>query len=233
MTVPSTHRRPNAAVLIGSVRGISSRIRRRRRRMAWASPQPSGEVEPYESVPVQPVDPQQAWADALAATRPFPRRQGDVDAAGRLADVGGEQESAVALAFCIGNFPQMVRNLHPLLAGGDLTAIAARAGRATTAPTVLEWSRTCGDGPLVTVGGWRFAVGRPVRCGRRLIAALAAVGRMASRPRQRRGGVGLASRSGRRSRGAMAESSRKVCRSCSIAAWPLSFWETPPQPRQR
>jgi tetratricopeptide (TPR) repeat protein len=112
-----------------------------------------GEVEPFESVPVQPVDPKQAWADALAVA----------DVAGAPpsewpAMVAG-QEPAVALAFCLGNYPQLVRNLHPLLARGDLAALRAGPAHAPEAPALVEWARGRGGYPetLLAAGVLRLA----------------------------------------------------------------------------
>ncbi|HEY7423905.1 MAG TPA: hypothetical protein VH682_06635 [Gemmataceae bacterium] len=104
---------------------------------------PDGQVVPHEAVPVQPIDPRLAWEDALAVVPHFP--------AGRTAPrwevppdwptLATGQEPAISLAFCIGNFPQMVRNLHPLLAGGDLTALRPAATRPTSAPpALLQWA---------------------------------------------------------------------------------------------
>jgi tetratricopeptide (TPR) repeat protein len=120
---------------------------------------PSGEVEPYESVPVQPVDPQQAWNDALAAADHFPGAKATWTTPADWSTLVAAQEPAIALAFCLGNFPQMVRNLHPLLAGGDLTALRAAPTRTATAPAVIEWARTCGNGPqaLLAAGVSRLA----------------------------------------------------------------------------
>jgi tetratricopeptide (TPR) repeat protein len=120
---------------------------------------PSGEVEPYESVPVQPVDPQQAWTDAMAATDYFAGAKAKWTAPPDWPTLVAAREPAVALPFCLGNFPQMVRNLHPLLTNGDLTALSATESRAASTPGVIEWSRTCGDGPqsLLAAGVLRVA----------------------------------------------------------------------------
>src|ERR1700759_3995248 len=69
---------------------------------------PGGEVEPYESVPVQPVDPQQAWADALAAADYFPGAKATWTTPADWPTLVAAQEPAVALPFCLGNFPQLV-----------------------------------------------------------------------------------------------------------------------------
>src|SRR5262245_24699336 len=77
---------------------------------------PTGEAEPHEAVPVQPVDPQLAWKEALAAAgvlAPTSRVKWLVPP--EWPTLVAQQEPAVALAFCLGNYPQLVRNLHPLL----------------------------------------------------------------------------------------------------------------------
>ncbi len=120
--------------------------------------EPRGDVEPYESVPVQPVDPKQAWTDALAAPERF-----SVKAAWTTPPewptLVAVQEPAVALAFCLGNYPQMVRNLHPLLAGGDLGALRAGPMRAPEAPALVEWARASRGCPetLLAAGALRLA----------------------------------------------------------------------------
>ena len=122
--------------------------------------EPGGEVEPFESVPVQPVDPALAWSDALAAV-------GHVPAAAKAewttpADwpaLVAAQEPAVALAFSLGNYPQLVRNLHPLLAGGNPAALRAGPTRGAAAPALVEWARNCTAYPqlLLAAGVLRLA----------------------------------------------------------------------------
>src|SRR5579859_4533526 len=82
---------------------------------------PDGQALPHEAVPVQPVDPRLAWEDALAVVRHF-LKGGDKarwSVPPEWTALVAGQEPAIALAFCLGNFPQMVRNLQPLLGGGD------------------------------------------------------------------------------------------------------------------
>ena len=113
-----------------------------------------GEVEPFESVPVQPVDPALAWADALAAVG---KANGTTPP--DWPALVAAQEPAVALAFSLGNFPQMVRNLHPLLAGGNLAALRAGPTHGAVAPALVEWARTCTAYPqaLLAAGVLRLA----------------------------------------------------------------------------
>ena len=94
----------------------------------------AGEVEPYEAAPVQPVDPALAWTDALAAAGHFQTAQTNWTTPPDWPALVAGQEPAVALTFSLGNFPQMVRNLHPLLAGGDLAALRAGPVRARRPP---------------------------------------------------------------------------------------------------
>src|SRR6516225_8460682 len=80
------------------------------------SPETAGEVVPHEAAPVQPVDPRLAWDDALAVVRYYPSARAAQTWAvpPEWPAVVAAHEPAVALAFCAGNFPQLVRNLHPL-----------------------------------------------------------------------------------------------------------------------
>jgi tetratricopeptide (TPR) repeat protein len=123
-------------------------------------PEPADEVVPHEAVPVQPVDPQRAWDDALAVLGHFPAAT-----KARPADVPpdwpalvGTQEPAVSLAFCLGNFPQLVRTLHPLL-GGDLTALRGTPVRPLSSPGLEDWAARSQGYPqaLVAVGVLRLA----------------------------------------------------------------------------
>jgi hypothetical protein len=123
---------------------------------------PDGQVVPHEAVPMQPADPRLAWEDALALVDHFahganaPRWEVPTDWPSLVA----AQEPAIALAFCVGNFPQMVRNLHPLLAGGDLTTLRPSLGRpVSVSPTLLQWANTVRGYPqlLLTIGVLRLA----------------------------------------------------------------------------
>src|SRR5262245_8791883 len=77
---------------------------------------PSGEVVPHDAGAVQPVDPRVAWDEALAALATGNGR--DLQALPIFPEwrtLVAAQEPALDLAFCVGNFPQMVRNLNRLL----------------------------------------------------------------------------------------------------------------------
>src|SRR4051812_35845444 len=73
----------------------------------------AGDVEPYEAVPVQAVDPRQAWDEATAGVAQF----GSADVGKALAEwpqVVAGQESQTALPMAAGHYPQLVRDLAPL-----------------------------------------------------------------------------------------------------------------------
>lgn len=128
-----------------------------------ALPDPEGQVVPHESVPVQPVEPRLAWEDAQAAARhlstdqPGPRFAVPPEWPSLVAG----QEPAISLAFCLGNYPQMVRNLHPLLsAGGDPSALRpANTRPAFVPPALMQWATATRGYPqvLLAAGVLRLA----------------------------------------------------------------------------
>jgi hypothetical protein len=127
----------------------------------FCSADADGQVVPHEAVPVQPVDPRLAWEDSLAAVRHFPAaRTESWQVPPDWPALVAAHEPAVALAFCIGNFPQLVRNLHPLLNGGDLAVLRPSANRPVSAPfSLLEWATESRGYPqiLLAAGVLRLA----------------------------------------------------------------------------
>jgi hypothetical protein len=85
----------------------------------------TGEVVPHEPVPVQPIDPRLAWKEALAVLSTFRPdiETADSPAPPAWAAVVGGQEPAFALALCVGNFPQLVRHLQPLIQSPSLAGL--------------------------------------------------------------------------------------------------------------
>jgi tetratricopeptide (TPR) repeat protein len=122
--------------------------------------EPTDEVVPHEAAPPQPVDPQLAWGEAAAAAQHFPGAPAPKawpvppDWPGLVA----AQEPAVALAFCLGNYPQLVRNLHPLL-NGEPAALRLSPGRPLSAGALADWAGTQKDYPqvLLAAGVLRLA----------------------------------------------------------------------------
>jgi len=85
----------------------------------------AGDVVPFEAVPVQPVDARLAWEEAVSVARWFvPDVQTkNWDVASDWASLVSAQEPMASVAFCFGNFPQLVRNLQPLMETGELSAL--------------------------------------------------------------------------------------------------------------
>ena len=130
----------------------------------WAGGDIGAEVVPYEAVPVQPVDVRVAWEEALTALE-----LADPEADLSTLEVPPEwpslvngQEPVMGLAFCTGNFPQAVRNLHGLLQATDLKDLRPGAARPASAPVVVSWAeevRRAFQFPatLVAIGALRLA----------------------------------------------------------------------------
>jgi hypothetical protein len=106
-------------------------------------PDSVGEVVPYDAVPVQPVDPQRAWDDAVAVLGHFATSAASTVAVPpHWPTLVASQEPAVDLAFSLGNFPQMVRDLH-LVLHGDPAALQLSQGRPLSSVSLEEWA--CGS----------------------------------------------------------------------------------------
>jgi tetratricopeptide (TPR) repeat protein len=101
----------------------------------------SAEVVPFEAAPVQPVDPRLAWQEAIAVVSIL-QPAADTStwqAPSDWATLVNSHEPAVALAFCLGNFPQLVRNLQPLLQGTLAAKLRPVVGRPLPVPALLSW----------------------------------------------------------------------------------------------
>lgn len=99
-----------------------------------------GEVTPYESGPVQPLDPKLALDESLAVLTFFgkdaPQRR---QAPPHWSQLVAGHESLVAIAFCVGNFPQLMRNFHQVLTQPDSADWQPAAGRPALAADLQPW----------------------------------------------------------------------------------------------
>jgi hypothetical protein len=103
---------------------------------------PASEVLPFEAGPVQPVDPQPAWDEAIAAV-PFFAPGANVRSWQPPPDwpqLVAAQEPVVALAFCVGNYPQLMRDLHLILHGANLGELIPPPGRPVALVGIDEWA---------------------------------------------------------------------------------------------
>jgi tetratricopeptide (TPR) repeat protein len=103
-----------------------------------------GEVVPYDSAPVQPVDARLAWEEAQAALPHFhaiKTRKG-LKAPTDWSSLVAGHEPIAALAFASGNFPQMVRDLHSLMQADDLARLRPTPLPAPSVPSLVEWADT-------------------------------------------------------------------------------------------
>jgi hypothetical protein len=106
-------------------------------------PETDGDAGPHDTAPVQPADPRQAWKDACALLSL------NVDPPSDWPQLVSHAPPALSVAFSLGNFPQMVRNVSLLLMsqpvslredlspGAPRPALTAWAGRQTGAARLL------------------------------------------------------------------------------------------------
>ncbi len=123
-----------------------------------------GEVVPFEAAPVQPVDARVAWEDALRVL-PLFHPQTDprtLQAPPTWPQLVAGQEPVMAVAFCTGNFPQLMRNFHPLLQTARLSQLRPQGGRPVPVPALIDWADQAAAGKrhpqiLLALGALRLA----------------------------------------------------------------------------
>lgn len=128
-----------------------------------------GEVEPHEVAAGFAVDPRAAWTDATVGV-------GKVPMPPEWAGLVGQPSAAFAVPMAAGNFPQRVKDLHPLLANFDPAKLRPTATQAVAGLSGLRYwisKQSAGDenGRLLAAGIAR-AVGDAERAAA-LLAGLA------------------------------------------------------------
>lgn len=98
---------------------------------------PGAEVQPYDAGPVQPVDPQPAWREGTAALALL--KKGTTKAPPGWPALVAAHEPVVSVAMCVGNFPQLMRNLH-LLLHGEPTRLRPTGGKPIDVPELTHWA---------------------------------------------------------------------------------------------
>jgi hypothetical protein len=117
-----------------------------------------GETTPYDATPMQPVEPRQAWKDAVAVAKSLPTPETAWDVPPAWPTLVAQQAPAVAIAFSLGNYPQIVRHVHPLLSGEPI-ALRQETSQAAPAPELIAWATeaTTDHARLLAAGVLRLA----------------------------------------------------------------------------
>jgi hypothetical protein len=114
-----------------------------------------GEVEPYDVTPVQPVEPRVAWSDAVAVASYLCPTKVEWQVPPEWPGLVQAQEPAVAVPFCLGNFPQLMRDWHSLITGSELQM----PNRPLPAGSLMAWAERQKSHPtaLLAAGVLRLA----------------------------------------------------------------------------
>jgi tetratricopeptide (TPR) repeat protein len=97
------------------------------------------EVVPFDAVPLQPVDPKAAWNSALEAARFFGNGATSMPTVPpSWPQLVAQCEPELALPFCLGNYPQLVRTLAPFIEPTDLVRLRPTGARARRNASVDE-----------------------------------------------------------------------------------------------
>src|SRR5947209_9785630 len=109
----------------------------------------TGEVVPYEAAPSQTADPKLAWEESLAVL-PFYASSFSGGSQSRAKGLKpppdwpalvAAQEPALSVAFCLGNFPQLIRSLQPLLQASNLQPSIVSNARPFDSSGLTQWAR--------------------------------------------------------------------------------------------
>lgn len=96
-----------------------------------------GEVIPFESAPVHPVEPRVAWDGATLAAKYVPECNPEQwKMPPQWSALVAGHEPVMALPLCLGNFAQLVRDVHGLLHAHKLSALRPMRTRSATAPSL-------------------------------------------------------------------------------------------------
>jgi hypothetical protein len=130
----------------------------------WLAADLAGDVVPYEAAPVQPVDGRLAWEEGRRVL-PFYHPQPETPALAsppQWAQVVAAHEPVLAVPFCAGNFPQLVRSFQPLLQPPQVALAVPAGGRPVPALALVDWAREAANKKqfpqtLLALGALRLA----------------------------------------------------------------------------
>src|SRR5262245_12609593 len=100
-----------------------------------------GEVEPYEAVPAQVLDPKQAWDEAGSVLPHFglPASKGSPSDWPQLVAAA---DAAIALPFAAGHFPQSVRDLQRLASAASIAELPTESAAPIPMDGMENWLRS-------------------------------------------------------------------------------------------
>jgi hypothetical protein len=130
------------------------------------------EIVPFDASALPPVDARRAWAEARSVAAFF--GHGDTASWPVPADwttLISAYEPAAGIAFALGNSPQLVRNLHAMLSGGDLASLRPGNGRPVTSSVALV---AASDYPQLVLTLGMLRLGRQFDTAQKLIEKHAA-----------------------------------------------------------
>jgi tetratricopeptide (TPR) repeat protein len=116
-----------------------------RQASAPASADSAGEVEPFEVVTGPRLEPQQAWDGAVVVLSHYQPEAPKVvpPAATEWTSLVSADESFAAVPFCLGNFPQLVRDLQPLVRAATLGSLRPTSAAPKAVPALERWAEQC------------------------------------------------------------------------------------------
>jgi hypothetical protein len=82
------------------------------------------------------------------------------------------QEPAIALAFAVGNFPQLVRHVQPILQAAELADLRPTGGRPIALPALVAWATEQTTYPEVLLAVGALRLGRRFEAAEQLLTRL-------------------------------------------------------------
>jgi len=136
----------------------------------------AGDVEPYEAVPVQAVDPRQAWDEANAVAKYFGDASGNVGKPiAEWPQMVAAQESLTALPMASANYPQLVRDLAPLFHAAKMSDLIREPITAPETAVLVESAEASvrtGEFPRALIGVGVLRVAGQFAAAERLLKSL-------------------------------------------------------------
>lgn len=106
----------------------------------------TGEVVPFQAIAVLPVDPTTAFHEAVATAGYFLKQTAaasfeEMKSPSDWVALVRNQESTVAVPMCLGNFPQLLRDVGPLLSDRPRSELRSKGSASVTLPGLAEWGQ--------------------------------------------------------------------------------------------